>query len=311
MQVFDEGAYPRDLPAAVSIGVYDGVHLGHRHVLSRLHEVAAARGLTTVVVTFDPHPAFVVAPERAPALLCTLARRLELLELAGIERCVVVAFDTERATQDPTSFATGVLVDSLAARAVVVGENFRFGRGRSGDVALLSELAAKGAFDVEAVPLDASSGEPISSTAIRRCVELGDVEGAAAMLGRPHMIEGTVAKGDGRGRELGFPTANLALAPRLAVPKVGIYAGTWTRPSGERLLAAVSVGRRPTFYEDADVLVEAHLVDFDEAIYGERGRLAFTARLRDEARFEDLDALCAQIARDVAATRAVGLVEGD
>ena len=305
MEVYASGSVPRDTPrSAVSVGVFDGVHLGHRVVLGRLRSIAADQGVASSVVTFDPHPASVVAPEHAPRLLTSVARRLELLEDLGIDRVVVVAFDEDRATQAPSSFVEEVLVVELGATTIVVGENFRFGRERAGDVALLESLAGELGYVVEPVALDASGDAPISSSRIRAAVASGDVVGAAAMLGRPHELEGTVVKGDGRGRGLGFPTANLDVIDLLAVPAVGIYAGTWTRRSGERHAAAISVGRRPTFYSDADVLVEAYLLDFDDDLYGETSRVSFTARLRGEERFDSVEALVAQIGDDVAATRA-------
>jgi riboflavin kinase/FMN adenylyltransferase len=288
----------------VTVGVYDGVHLGHRHVLERLRATALEQGLVAAVVTFDPHPAVVVAPEHAPRLLTTLERRLELLGALGIDRVVVVGFDAARATQEPPAFVEEVLVGDLRAARVVVGENFRFGQGRRGDVALLESLAARGGYVVEPVALDGTGGEPISSSRIRRAVSTGDVASAAAMLGRAHELEGTVIMGDGRGRGLGFPTANLDVRDGLVVPAVGIYAGTWTRPGGEACAAAISVGRRPTFYDDADVLVEAYLLDFDDDLYGEVGRVSFLTRLRGEERFESIEALVRQIGLDVAATRA-------
>jgi riboflavin kinase/FMN adenylyltransferase len=304
VQTFSEGAYPADgTRAAVTVGVYDGVHLGHRHVLDRLRTRAATEGLTTVVVTFDPHPAVVLSPERAPLLLTTLARRVELLADEGIDRCVVVGFDSVRATQDPTAFVDRVLVQQLRAAAVVVGENFRFGQGRTGDVALLRTIAAREGFEVEGVALDASGGLPISSTRIRELLAGGEVHDAGALLGRPHELEGIVEKGDGRGRSLGYPTANLAVTSGLCVPAVGIYAGVWTRPSGERAPAAISVGRRPTFYEHGDVLVEAYLLDVDDSLYGEVSRVAFHERLRGEEKFDSVDDLVVQIGRDVDATR--------
>jgi riboflavin kinase/FMN adenylyltransferase len=305
MEVFAEGSYPTDAPpAAISVGVFDGVHLGHRHVLERLTQLARSRGLPTLVLTFDPHPATVVDPARAPALLCTLERRLERLGELGIDRCVVVGFDPERAKEPAPSFLERVLVAELRAALVVVGENFRFGHDRKGDVALLAEHARDGGFEVEPVALDAEGGAPVTSSRIRALVAEGDVAGAAALLGRPHELEGAVVHGDGRGRSIGYPTANLDVDPVLCRPAIGIYAGTWTRPDGERAPAAISIGRRPTFHDGADVLVEAYLCDVDADLYGERGRLAFVERLRGEERFESVDALVAQIALDVEATKA-------
>jgi riboflavin kinase / FMN adenylyltransferase len=306
MEVFAEGAYPADAPrSAVTIGVYDGVHLGHQHVLARLRATASARALPTAVVTFDPHPASVVAPERAPRLLLSVERRLELLAGLGIDRCVVVGFDEAVATESPADFVERVLARGLRAAAVVVGEDFRFGHDRAGDVALLRAVASTHGFDVEPVALDGAGGRPISSSRIREELAQGDVASAGALLGRPHEIEGTVVRGDGRGRDLGYPTANLAVAHDLVVPAIGIYAGTWTRPTGETAVAAISVGRRPTFYDDGDVLVEAHLCDVDADLYDERARLGFVARLRGEERFSTVDALVRQIALDVEATRAI------
>ncbi|HEV3327758.1 MAG TPA: bifunctional riboflavin kinase/FAD synthetase [Acidimicrobiales bacterium] len=306
MEVFAEGAYPEDATrTAVTIGVYDGVHVGHRHVLQRLRETAAARGLRTAVVTFDPHPASIVAPERAPLLLTSVERRLELLAELGIDRCVVVGFDESVATEPPASFVERVLVDELHAAVVVVGEDFRFGHDRAGDVALLRAVAGSGGFDVEPVALDGAGGEPISSSRIRALLADGDVAGAAALLGRPHELEGTVVRGDGRGRALGYPTANLDVDADLVIPAIGIYAGTWTRPTGASATAAISVGRRPTFYEDGELLVEAYLCDVDADLYGERSRLAFVERLRGEQKFDTVDDLVAQITKDVDQSKAL------
>lgn len=306
MEVFAEGAYPDDASrTAVTIGVYDGVHVGHRHVLQRLCETAAARGLRSAVVTFDPHPASIVAPERAPLLLTSVERRLELLAELGIDRCVVVGFDESVATEPPASFVERVLVGELHAAVVVVGEDFRFGHDRAGDVALLRAVAGSGGFDVEPVALDGAGGEPISSSRIRALLADGDVAGAAELLGRPHELEGTVVRGDGRGRALGYPTANLAVDTDLVIPAMGIYAGTWTRPTGASAIAAISVGRRPTFYEDGELLVEAYLCDVDADLYGERSRLEFVERLRGEQKFDSVDDLVAQITKDVDASRAL------
>jgi riboflavin kinase / FMN adenylyltransferase len=306
MEVFAEGAYPDDATrTAVTIGVYDGVHVGHRHVLQRLCETATARGLRSAVVTFDPHPASIVAPERAPLLLTSVERRLELLAELGIDRCVVVGFDESVATEPPASFVERVLVGELHAAVVVVGEDFRFGHDRAGDVALLRAVAGSGGFDVEPVALDGVGGEPISSSRIRALLAVGDVAGAAELLGRPHELEGTVVRGDGRGRALGYPTANLAVDADLVIPAIGIYAGTWTRPTGASAIAAISVGRRPTFYEDGELLVEAYLCDVDADLYGERSRLEFVERLRGEQKFDSVDDLVAQITRDVDASRAL------
>lgn len=291
--------------AAVTIGAYDGVHLGHRHLLARLTAQAAARSLDAAVVTFDRHPATVVRPESAPLLLTDLDQKLELLAGCGIDVTLLVPFDRDRADETAEEFVGEVLVGTLAARLVVVGEDFHFGHGRKGNVALLTELGRQYGFEVEGVPLDADAAAPVSSTRIRRLVAAGDVVGAASLLGRPHEVRGEVVHGDGRGAaELGYPTANVAVPDGVALPGLGIYAGHYRHPDGSRHPAAISVGRRPTFYEAANPLVEAHLLDFDGDLYGQEARVSFTARLREERRFDSVGELIAQMGRDVAAARA-------
>ena len=309
MEIVTESA-PLAPPAggsAVTIGAYDGVHLGHRALLAELRTRADADGLATVVVTFDRPPAAVVRPASAPLLLCDLDQKLELLASAGVDRTVVVHFDEERANETAEEFVVRELVGGLGARLVVVGEDFHFGHGRKGNVALLAEMGAVHGFDVDGVTLasaDDVAGElapPVSSTRVRSLVAAGDVEGAAALLGRPHQVRGPVVTGDRRGgAELGFPTANLAVPAEICLPAPGIYAGWYERPDGARHQAAVSVGRRPTFYgADGELLVEAYLLDFDGDLYGEPARLSFVHRLRDELAFDSVDELVVQMGRDV------------
>ena len=298
--------------SAVTIGAYDGVHLGHRALLAELRARAADSGLATVVVTFDRHPAAVVRPDSAPLLLCDLDQKLELLASAGVDRTVVVRFDEERANESAEEFVTRELVDGLEARLVVVGEDFHFGHGRKGNVALLTEMGAVAGFAVDGVGLSSEAGtrpgaRAVSSTRIRTLVAQGDVEGAAALLGRPHQVRGPVVTGDRRGgTELGFPTANLYIPADICLPAPGIYAGWYQRPDGSRFRAAVSVGRRPTFYgADGELLVEAFLLDFHGDLYGEAARLSFVHRLRDELAFDSVDALVEQMGRDVERTRSL------
>jgi riboflavin kinase/FMN adenylyltransferase len=293
--------------SAVTIGAYDGVHLGHRYLLSELRRQADRRDLEAVVVTFDRHPATVVRPDSAPRLLTDLDQKLELLADCGIDRTLVVPFDRDRADESAEDFVTEVLVDALGARLVVVGEDFHFGHGRKGNVTLLGELGATMGFEVDGVALRPGDQGPVSSTRIRQLVAAGDVDAAAAQLGRPHQIRGPVVRGDGRGGpELGFPTANLSVPPEIALPADGIYAGRYRRPDGSVHQTAINVGRRPTFYESAErPLVEAHLLDFDDDLYGEEAQLSFVARLRDELRFDSVADLVAQMHRDVAETRAI------
>ena len=297
---------------AITIGAYDGLHLGHRAVIDRVRSTAADRGLSSGVVTFDRHPASVVRPESAPKLLCDLDQKLELLESTGVDLAVVITFDEERSTETAEDFVQSVLVDCLRARAVIVGADFHFGKGRAGNVALLDELGPRLGFDVlgmELVGTDgevAPDGERVSSTAIRHALVLGELEAANAMLGRHHEVRGVVAHGDARGRELGFPTANVSVPGSILLPADGIYAGWFERPDGSVHPTAISLGRRPTFYETADAsLLEAHLLDFEGDLYDEAVAVRFVQRLRGEVRFETVDDLVAQMARDCDAARSV------
>jgi riboflavin kinase / FMN adenylyltransferase len=297
-----DGIVAPERGSALTIGAYDGVHLGHRHVLGLLGGMADDRRLETVVITFDRHPATVVRPETAPLLLTDLEQKLELLADAGVQRTVVLAFDEARANEAAEDFVTEVLVGALAARLVVVGRDFHFGHGRKGNVALLTGMGARFGFETVGVALeDDAEGEPVSSTRIRGLVAAGDVAGAARLLGRPHQVRGTVVEGDGRGgAALGVPTANLSVPPEIALPAEGIYACRYVRPDGSTHRAAVSYGRRPTFYDGtAPPLLEAHLIGFSGDLYGEEGRLSFVQRLRGERRFDSVEALVAQMRLDV------------
>ena len=288
---------------AVTIGAYDGVHLGHRALLRQLSDRAAAAGLSTVVVTFDRHPAGVVRPESAPKQLTDLEQKLELLAACGVERTVVIEFDRARADESAEDFVKEVLADRLGARLVVVGEDFHFGHGRKGNVDLLRELGRDYGFEVGGAHLTGDGIAAVSSTRIRTLVTQGDVVGAAELLGRLHEVRGPVVRGDGRGGpELGFPTANLQIGDDIALPSDGIYAGYFTRPDGSVHPSAISVGRRPTFYEagTASVLVEAYLLHFEGDLYGEPARVSFVRRLRDERQFDSVEDLVAQMHRDAA-----------
>jgi riboflavin kinase / FMN adenylyltransferase len=276
---------PAGLPEArrgVALGTFDGVHRGHLRVL----EAARAAALRTTVVTFDPHPRAVLG--RQVELLATLERRLELLEQAGVDDVLVLRFDERLAELRATEFAERML-RGIGAEVVAAGETFRFGNGREGDLGLLGELG----FDVRRVPLL----ENVSSSRIRELVHAGETDRAAALLGRPAEVEGIVVHGDGRGRALGFPTANLDLPPTLLVPPDGVYAG-WTR--GRR--AAISIGTNPHF-DGVERRVEAHLLDFDEDLYDQRLVVEVWSRLRGQQRFDSLDELVAAIGSDVEQTR--------
>lgn len=292
--------------SVISIGTFDGVHLGHQHVLKQLRAKAAARGVKSAAVTFDVHPALVLRPENAPKLLTTLDQKLELLEATGIDAVFVVQFDHERALTTPEDFVRQVFVDALHAEAVVVGEDFHFGRDRVGNIERLRDFGDAMGFEVQALSLVRHADdarEPVSSTAIRRALAGGDVAAAAAMLGRPYQVRGVVGRGDERGRTIGFPTANIPVSKQMAWPADAVYAGWYKRPNGERHMCAINIGRRPTFYEHAQQsLLEAHLLDFDGDLYGEQAEISFVEFLRSEQRFNGIDALVAQLKRDIQAT---------
>ena len=296
-----------DERAVITIGAYDGVHLGHRAVIDQVRRRAAEVDAKSVVVTFDRHPASVVRPESAPRLLTSVDQKMELLESTGIDAVVVVPFDTEQAAESPESFVDRVLVQCLKTRIIVVGEDFHFGRHRDGNVDLLRKIGVEADFDVEPVKLVQrldGIDEPVSSTAIRRALAGGDIKRANSMLGRPYEVGGEVFAGDQRGRLLGFPTANVAVPSGMCLPADGVYAGFYERPDGEVYGCAINLGRRPTFYEHADAsLLEAHLLDVDLDLYGETARVRFQHFLRSERKFDGVDALITQLGLDVSSAR--------
>ena len=313
-----------DPPAGsvVTIGAFDGVHLGHQALLRLVREQAAARDLPTALVTFDRHPAQVVRPESAPKLLTGLAQKLELLEATGlVDHAVVLTFDENRRRESAEDFVTEVLGGCLNARLVVVGADFHFGNGRRGNVALLERMGRDLGFEVVGLDLVradlvradlARAGDAgpeavtYSSTLVRQRLADGDVRGAAEILGRVHEVRGTVVEGDRRGRELGFPTANVAVPEEICLPAAGIYAGTFTGADGVARPTAISLGHRPTFYTDQPyLLLEAYLLDFTGDLYGQEASVGFVDRIRSEERFDSVEALVAAMHRDVEAARRV------
>lgn len=301
-----------DAGSAVTIGAYDGVHLGHRRVIAEVRERARRQGLSTAVVTFDRHPATVVRPESAPLLLTDLDQKIELLADTGVDHVVVIEFDESRSLESAEDFVEEVLVGCLRARVIVVGQDFHFGHGRRGNVALLSRMGEERGFEVVGLGLVDEAGESshgpeeaVSSTRIRTLLNEGRVSEAAALLGRPHEVRGAVQRGDGRGGAvLGFPTANIAVPGEILLPADGIYAGHYERPDGTVHPAAISLGRRPTFYEHADSsLLEAYLLEFSGDLYGESAKVRFVTRLRGEERFDSPEALADQMGKDIEATR--------
>ncbi|GGK27717.1 riboflavin biosynthesis protein [Pilimelia terevasa] len=298
--------------SVVSIGVFDGVHRGHQATIGHAVAQARARGLRSVVVTFDPHPAEVVRPGAHPAVLTGPARKAELVAGLGVDALWVLPFTREFSRLPAEEFAHDILVERLHAALVVVGHNFRFGYRAQGDVPLLDRLGRTFGFAVDGAPLvGGEAAEVFSSTYIRSGVAAGEVAAAAAALGRPHRIEGVVVRGDQRGRQLGYPTANLLCPPFTALPADGVYAAWLVRPDGApvapdgppRLRAAVSIGTNPTFRGD-ERRVEAYALDFAGDLYGERLGLDFVARLRGQRRYDRVEDLVAQIDADVSETRA-------
>lgn len=307
----DPGNCPAPVKGSVvTIGAYDGVHLGHRAVIAEVRRRAGAMSLLSAVVTFDPHPAQVVRPESAPLLLCDLQSKLELLEGTGIDTVMVVPFDRARSEEEPEDFVTEVLVGCLGVRSIVVGEDFHFGRGRRGNVGLLEAMGAEHGFDVEGLALRGVDGlateRPVSSTRIRRALDAGELGEANMLLGRHHEVRGRVVHGEKRGRDLGYPTANIEVPESIQLPADGIYAGWFERADGSVAPTAISLGRRPTFHDSQErSLLECHLLGFSGDLYGESVAVSFVARLRGELRFDSVEALIEQIERDCAETSAL------
>ncbi len=308
---------PAEVPAdlgrtVVTIGNFDGVHLGHQHVVARAREHADRIGADHVVaVTFDPHPIAVLRPEHAPPTLTTVEQRAELLAAAGVDDVLVVPFTREVAGWSPERFVEEVVVGTLHAASVVVGANFRFGKRAAGDVELLHRMGSAHDFVAEGIPLDGGP-QVWSSTYVRTCIAAGDVEGAAEALGRPVAVRGVVARGDRRGRELGYPTANV-WSETTAVPADGVYAG-WLRRvdtdadgrihAGEGMPAAISVGTNPTFAGERSRRVEAYVLDRDDLeLYDREVEVVFAARLRGMLRFDSVEELVTAMGDDVARAR--------
>ena len=285
----------------LTTGVFDGVHRGHRELISRAVELAAKRELPSVLMTFDPHPSEVVRPGSHPAQLTTLQRRAELVEELGVDVFCVLPFTPELSRMPADVFVHELLVEQLHVAAVVVGENFTFGRGAAGDVTLLRTLGNRFGFTAEGESLVTEDHLVYSSTYIRACIDAGDVVAAEHALGRPHRLEGIVVRGDGRGRDLGFPTANLSTPKFAAVPADGVYACRFIQ-GGKVRDAAVSVGTNPTF-SGRERRVEAFVLDVNEDFYGQRVALDFVARLRGQLRFDSSEALVEQMKLDVEEAR--------
>lgn len=301
MKVYQELA-PVNTPQgfAVTIGVFDGVHLGHQHLFQQLKQAAREHGCGTAVVTFRNHPDMVLHTKSPVRYLTTLEERVRLLQKQGIDLVVPITFDKDLSRLRAREFVA-LLQERLRLRCLVVGPDFALGHRREGDIAALQAIGKEQGFRVDIAEPLVLLGQVVSSTAIRQALAEGEVELAASMLGRPFGLEGAVGRGAGRGQGLGFPTANLELDADLALPRYGIYA-TWTEVNNTRLPSATSVGVRPTF-DGSRCLVETHILDFQGDLYRRRIRLEFVRRLRDEIRFDSVEALVRQMREDVNQTR--------
>lgn len=306
-------AIPGDWGRCVAtIGVFDGVHRGHQAIIAKAVKEAAELGVPSALLTFVPHPSEVVRPGSHPPVLTTIVRRAELVESLGVDVFCALPFTLEFSRMAPDEFVHHALVERLHAASVIVGENFRFGHRAAGNVELLQRLGRTFGFHASGVELLQEGDQPLSATYVRSCVTAGDVVTAAQVLGRPHRVDGVVERGDRRGRELGYPTANLRTEPFAAVPADGVYAGRvvrldeWGRTADAPPLgiAAISVGTNPTF-EVRQRRVEAYVLDFDGDLYGDALGVEFVRRLRGMEKFDDVDALVAQMAVDVDQTRAL------
>ena len=296
--------------SVVTIGVFDGVHRGHQTIIGEAVDLAAKRGVPSVVMTFVPHPSEVVRPGSHPPQLTTIVRRAELVEQLGVDVFCALPFTLEFSKLAPDQFVHTALVERLRAVEVIVGENFRFGHKAAGDVGTLTELGRRFGFTAHGATLLGDDSTPLSATYVRTCVQAGDMAAAAAALGRPHRVDGVVERGDQRGRELGFPTANLRTDQWAAVPADGVYAGrAWrldewgrTLPGGPLGTAAISVGTNPTF-QTRQRRVEAYVLDFDGDLYGQALGVEFVHHLRGMERYADVPALVAQMQLDVRRAR--------
>ncbi len=291
-------------PVALTIGNFDGVHLGHQAMLAKLRAAAVARGLPACVMTFEPHPREFFAPDQAPVRLTSMREKLELLRAHGVARTHVLRFNFALAQVTAADFIGRILVRGLGVRWLQVGDDFRFGARRAGDLAMLRAQAAQYGYEVEGMATVELDGARVSSTAVRDALAAGDVEKAARLLGRPYSISGRVTGGDRLGRELGFPTANVQMKHNRP-PLTGIFAVELRRRDGRPLQGVASLGVRPTVKaQGAAPVLEVFIFDFNEDIYGELVCVDFLHKFRDEAKYVDLETLKAQIARDVADTRA-------
>jgi len=292
-----------------TVGVFDGAHLGHQMIFSKVIGDAVVRDVPSVVVTFEPHPALILRPENAPKLLTGFDQKMDLLAKAGFDAAVVFDFNKEFVSYTALDFVEKILVKTLAVKKVIVGADFHFGAKREGNIDMLTSLGDRFGFEVEGLKLLTQQSKDtlfISSTEIRRALAGGDISKANKMLGHSHEVSGVVVHGDKRGREIGFPTANVFVDDAMALPSDAVYAGWFFRANGEKHKCAINIGKRPTFHQDAtESLLEAHLIDFKGDLYDEVVRVQFIELLRSEKRFAGLEQLKTQLALDVQAALAI------
>jgi riboflavin kinase/FMN adenylyltransferase len=306
MQVFRDPLTSSDLPrgAVATIGNFDGVHLGHQKILSATVERARAAERPAVAITFEPHPLKVLHPELAPKMIQTLPQREEILGRLGVDALLVVPFTRDFSLTEPEDFVSDFLRRRLAVAEILLGSHFAFGRGKRGNLELLRSMGPGNGFTAEGVEEVFHEGAPISSTRIRQAIGTGDIRSANAMLGRPHALDGVIARGDRMGRKIGYPTINLRPENEL-VPADGVYFSRVDFQSfGREFDCVTNIGRRPTVYENYETTIESFVLDFSSDVYGERIRLFFHDRVRDEMTFPSMMELTAQIGRDIEATRA-------
>jgi riboflavin kinase/FMN adenylyltransferase len=306
MHVVRDPLEATDLPtgAVATIGNFDGVHLGHQKILASVVERARERDRPAIAITFDPHPLKVLHPELAPKMIQTLPQREEMIESLGIDALLAIPFTRDFFLTEPEDFVDGFLRRRLAVSEILLGSHFAFGRGKRGNLELLRNLGASSGFTAEGVAEVFHDGTPISSTRIREAIGKGDIASANAMLGRPHAMDGVIARGDRMGRRLGYPTINLEPENELA-PADGVYfSRVFFKSFGRAFDCVTNIGRRPTVYENYQTTIESFVLDFSSDVYGERIRLFFHDRVRDEMTFPSMMELTAQIARDIEATRA-------
>jgi len=307
MMIFDslDAVAPDFGPSAVTIGKFDGVHSGHRRIIAELREIAAEQSLLTAVVTFDRHPLMLLKPEIAPAPLVSLEQKVELIGSLGVDATLVLTFDQELSQRSPEDFVRSILVDTLHAKVLLVGSDFRFGARGAGDITLLRSMGEQLGFTVRVIEdVRATDGRRASSTWIRELLAEGRVAEAGELLGYPPCVRAIVVHGEKRGRELGYPTANLAPSPEGLIPADGVYAA-WATIGEDRFPAAVSVGNNPTFDGVPEKRVEAHLLDQDLDLYGRTIEIAFVEYVRGMVKFTNIDGLIAQMDDDTERVRDV------